>query len=198
MGLVADELYEALGHFRRKDTSGDLLVFCEAWAEPLERVYEIVRDREDGEPGWAILLSADECPVESLPYLAQFVGAVLTPDMDEAQMRAELREPSTWRRGRRAAVILAPKPTLTGTKKVIVRPATPEPGIHYIRTLKSETPDEERTRAKLRAALPAWEVLDYEAFDGYTYSDLDAGFETYAAVDAEFDSYGEILEADLP
>ena len=58
--------------------------------------------------------------------------------------------------------------------------------------------EEERVRRDLRSAVAAWSVLDYEAFDGLTYADLDAGYETYAAVTEAFAAYDDVLDSSLP
>lgn len=195
-------LYEALGYHRVTDPSRGYALrgFCEAWCSTLQPVNEIVRERDDG-PAWAILFDVDLCPAGSLPYLAQYVGVVLTPEMSEEQIREELREPTGWARGRLPAIRLAGQRTLTGTRRVIVRPRTPEVGFHYIRTLQAETPDQERTRAQLRAAVPAWEVLGYEAIDGVTWADVEASWEDWGEIAGTFESWADladILPDELP
>jgi hypothetical protein len=194
---VADILYESLGFHTDDDESGDLEAFCAAWATPLEGVYDLVRERDD-QPGWAILFDADEAPVESLPYLAQWVGVLPTPEMSAEQLREEIKAPTGWSRGTEPSIEVVGKRSLTGSQKLVIKPRTPEAGVIYIRSLASETPDEERTRRDLRAAVPAWTVLDYDAYDGATYSDIDAAHATYAEVDEAFDSYDELLQSSLP
>lgn len=195
--------YEALGWFTEKDEANDwaLLKFCAAWVGMLDPVYELARERE-GRDAWAILLDPDNCPAKGLPYLAQYVGVILTADMTEAQQRAEIKHPTGWRRGELESIVLAAQRTLTGTKRVIVHPRTPEIGSHYIRTLATETPSEERTREVLRAALPAWEKLDYEALTGVTVGDLEAGWpESVAELEGAFTDLADIEDttpAELP
>ncbi|HXS32239.1 MAG TPA: phage tail protein [Solirubrobacterales bacterium] len=197
-----EQLYEALGYHQEADpaTGYALRQFCEGWCGTLQPVHELVRERDDG-PAWAILFDVDECPAASLPYLAQYVGVVLTPEMSEADIREAIREPVGWARGRLPAIKISGKPTLTGTRRVIVRPRTPVPGAHYIRTLATETPEEERTRVRLRAAVPAWEVLDYEAIAGVTWEDVAAGWKDFAALTAAFTDFGDLadtLPTELP
>lgn len=199
---VWEQLYEALGYHRETDpaTGYTLRQFCEGWCGTLQPVHDLVRERDDGPP-WAILFDVDNCPAESLPYLAQYVGVVLTPEMSEADIRDAIREPVGWARGRLPAIKLAPKPTLSGTRRVIVRSRTPVPGAHYIRTLSSETPEVARTSARLRAAVPAWEVLDYEAITGVSWKDITAGFKDWAAVKAAFIDWADLadtLPTELP
>jgi hypothetical protein len=196
-----EELYAALGYHRETDaaTGYALRAFCEAWCSTLQPVYEIVRERNDG-PAWGILLDVDECPAASLPYLAQYVGMRLTPEMSEEQIREEIREPTGWARGRLPSIRFAGQRTLTGSRRVIIRPRTPKVGIHYIRTLLSETPKPSRTEAAFRAALPAWEPLDYEAIAGVTWADIVAGwddlddFSDLGDPDDNFDNFADLAD----
>jgi len=196
---LAEDFHEALGFHTEDDAELDypLLHFVAVLVAPLEPIYEIVRERDDSPP-WGVLFDVDECPAWALLFLSQFPGVLLEPGMTEEQQRDEIRAPTGWKRGQPEAIRIAGQRTLTGTKRIVVRPRTPVPGVHYIRTLKSETPDEERTRAALRAALPPWEVLDYEAFDGPTYTDADAAYADYDAEDEAVGTYTEDLESTLP
>lgn len=201
MGAVTDDIYESLGHFARKDESGDLLTFVEALGMPLERLNEMVGDQPDGKPGWSPVFDVDNVEPEHLPFLAQFVGARLTPEMGVEQQRAEVREPSSWRRGTTAALRTTIQRTLTGSKRVIIRERTPEPWDIYVRTLKSETPDEARTEAVARANKVAGLVLSYEAIDGVTVDDVAAGWETVDDLAEAFpsvDALAAILPDQLP
>ncbi|HUB99263.1 MAG TPA: phage tail protein [Solirubrobacterales bacterium] len=173
-----EQLYEALGFHRDGDAeNGDALRrFCEAWCAPLQPLYDLVRERDDGTAPWGILLDPERCPAESLPYLAQYVGVVITTEMNEEQIRNEITQPTGWRRGQTESIRIATRRTLKpiGEEEllVIVRPRTPEAGRHYVRTLLSQTPEPARTKAVIRAAVPAWEVLDYEAITGVTVTDV--------------------------
>lgn len=189
-------LYDSLGSHRDDDgaTNFALRRFCEAWCLPAQPLYDLVRERNDGTPGWGILFDVDRCPAACLPYLAQYVGVVITPEMSEEQIRNEIREPTGWARGREPAIRIAAQRTLTGARRVIIRPRTPKVGEHYIRTLKSETPDPVRTEAVLRAAVPAWECLDYAAIDGVAWTDIDAAWDTWADVDADFTTWGDLAD----
>jgi hypothetical protein len=201
VSTLTEELYEALGFYTTRDEEFDypLLRFCAAWVETLiDPVYEVVRDRDDGRPGWAILLDPDEAPVDSLFYLARYVGARLQPAWSEAQCRAEIKQPTTWRRGQTETMRTAIQATLTGTQRVVVRERTPEPHSLYVRTLASETPDEARTAAAVATSKVAGLLADYEPFDGYTLDDEEANFATLDAEEAVFTTLDEILEADLP
>lgn len=200
-------LYNSLGYHRDLDAGTDFTLrkFCEAWCAPLQGIYDIVRERSDS-PSWAILLDADNCPADSLPYLAQYVGVVITPEMSEQQIRNEIKEPTGWARGRPPAIRIATQRTLQSVEGeellVIIRPRTPEVGHHYVRTLLSQTPDPDRTEYVLRHAIPAWELLDYEAISGVTVADVAASakWKTVADLAAAWptvQALSEILPTDL-
>jgi hypothetical protein len=203
VSALTEEFYSALDWWAKEDEANDwaLLKVAAAWVETLlDPVYEVVRERP-GQPGWAILLDPTNCPAKALPYLAQYVGAVLTPEMDEAQQRAEIEEPTSWKRGQLPSIKLVGARGLTGTKRVIVRSRTPSVGHHYIRTLASETPSPAREEATIRAAVPAWEALDYEAIVGVSWEDVAASYADWSAVKAAFTDWADLadtLPSELP
>ncbi len=144
--------HESLGFHLEDDaaTGYQLREAVKALCAPYQPVYELLRERGDEPAPFAALLDPDRIPAQWLDFLAQMVGVIPTPEMDEAHLRAEIKQPTGWRRGEAASIKLAAQKTLTGTKRVILRARTPEVGHHFIRTLASETPDEERTRKVLR------------------------------------------------
>lgn len=193
LSLVA---YSALGWFTDADEANEwaLLLLVAALIEAnLDPVYELARERE-GEPAWSRLLDPVLGPARVLAYQAQFVGAVLTPGMDEDQQRAEIERPSSWRRGQTESIRLAAERNLTGEKWVLIRERKPEIGTEYVRTLLSETPDPDRTEADLRAATPAWLKLNYEAIEGVTWEDVSAGWEDFDALTAAFSDFAELAD----
>jgi hypothetical protein len=189
-------LYAALTPLNDPDPEEALLKFCQALCAPMQPVYDLVRER-DGQAGWAIAFDVDNAPAFVLPWLAQFVGCVLTPDMSESEQRDAIRQPSGWSRGRQPSVELAGKPTLTGTQRVVLKPRTPEVGVTYVRTLAGETPDPACTEARFRAALPAWELLDYAAFTDFTLADFAAKWKTLEEGEAAYETLEEIVD-DVP
>ncbi len=196
-------VYDATGFHQEDDpaTGYQLREAIKALCAPYEPVYSLVRERDDQPAPFALALDPDEVPAQWLPYLAQWVGAIPTPDMDEAHLRAEIKQPTGWRRGELASIKLAAQKTLTGTKRVIVRSRTPEVGHHYIRTLASETPEPSRTEAVLRANVPAWEALDYEAISGVSWADIAVSFKDWSAVKAAFIDWADLadtLPSELP
>lgn len=179
----------------------DLQKFCEALSLPQEIVKELVGEGADGEPAWSLAFDVDNCPASVLPYLAQFVGVVITPEMTEEQIRNEIRKPTGWERGQDASILIAIQRTLTGTKWVTLRPNNPETGKTYIATLLSETVSPTRTSTIARSVVPAWSVLVYEALEGVTVAALSAGkYETVATLSAAFvdvDAVTHILPSEL-
>src|SRR6476619_1508210 len=107
---VADLFYEPLGfHVEDDEEAGFALRdLCVCLGLPWQPVYDLVRERDD-QKGWTVLLDPDECPVGWLFYSAQYVGAILTPGMTEAQKRLELREPTSWKRGQLPSIELITK-----------------------------------------------------------------------------------------
>ena len=190
---LADQIYEAMGPFAEDDQSGDLRKFIEALISPAEKVYEIVGESEQ-EFGWSIALDTDLCPAVVLPWLAQWEGVTLTPDMSVAEQRQAIKDREGAARGRVATIRARIERTLTGTKRVIIRERNPSPYSLYIRTIASETPDEDLTRAAILAQKPAGIVLDYDAAVGITYIDLAADYDTYDDLTASGLTYDELAE----
>lgn len=197
-------LYEPLGYLRHLDEEegaphhNHLRMFLEGQCEPLQPLYDILRERADGTPPYGILYDPQRCPVELLPFLGAHVGAILTPDMDEAQMRAEIEAPTTWRRGQKRnkseALKLPIRKTLTGSKRVIVRERTPGPADLYVRTLIEETPDPALTERVTAESKVAGLVLDYEAIDGVTWADIAAAFKDWGEVEDTFTSWADLAD----
>lgn len=190
-----EQLYGSLGFHVDDDEANDFALrkLCEALCGPMQPVYDLVRERDD-QVGYTILLDPATCPAAFLPYLAQYPGVIPTAEMSEAQLRLEIETPTGWSRGRTSSIKVAAGRGLTGTQLVIVKPRTPEVWHHYVRTLLAETPDPTRTETTIRAATPAWEALDYEAFVGMTYADSTAKFSTYALRSAAYPTYADATE----
>src|SRR3954462_4945245 len=88
---AAEELYAALDPpFTVGDEQRDwiALKICMAiTAGRIDLLHRYLIDDVTNLPAWGIIFDPERCPVEALPYLAQFSGAVLTPEMDEAARR---------------------------------------------------------------------------------------------------------------
>ena len=192
-------LYKSLGHHQHTDESGDLQRACECLMAPTQRVYDRIRERP-GLPKGARMLDPANCEREGLPYLAQYVGIVVTPELeeDEEHFRAEIEQPTGWRRGQPESIRLAIQRTLRSIegeeKMVIIRPRTPEVGHHYVRVLSSQCPDEARSARVAREEVPAWEMLDFAAIDAVTFADITAKFETFGDLTATFRTFKDLAE----
>lgn len=190
---VAEQIYGSLGPFAEDDESGDLQRFVEGLTQPINRVYRLISEESQTYP-WSVVLDADLCPAETLPWLAQWEGVNLTPDMTEAERRQAIKDREGEARGRPATIRARIERTLTGTRRVIVRERTPGPYNLYIRTIATETPDEGRTRAAILEQKPAGLTLDYAAAVGITYIDLAADYATHGDLASAGLTYGELAE----
>lgn len=189
-----DVLYGSLGFHQDTDeeTGYQLRQLCEVLMTPYQRVYDLIRERvgpghtQRYAPG-TIMLDPDNVPAEGLRYLSQYVGAKLLPNMDEAQRRAEIKHPTTWKRGQTETIELVVKRELTGSAWIRIKPRTPGPGRVYIRVLESQCSHPDRLeQTLLTEAIPAWDLLDFEAILGVKYVDIDAGWKTYGELDEAF------------
>lgn len=185
---LAERLYELAGPLAAGD--GDrgwpLLIMCDALAQPLRQLDQVVTDREDLE-GWRVALDVDAAPAWCLAWFAQFAGVRLRPGLTEAQQREWVRTGWGVNRGTVASIRASVQTTLTGTRAVQIYER--EGGAYrlLVTTRTSETPDPAATEAALRAALPAGLVVtfetrpgqDYEKPAGWTYGDSLAAWPTY-------------------
>lgn len=197
-----EDLYESLGFHRDADEENEFALrkFCKAVCAPIEPIHQLTRERE-GQKGWTVALDPWDAPEEVLPWLAQFTGVIIAPNMTPEEIRAEIAEPTGWKRGQAPSIRLVASRELTGGKRVIIRTRTPSVGRTYIRVLKSECPNPERTETALRAALPAWELMDFAAIDGVTWADIEAGWEDFTELTGAFESFKdltEVLPTELP
>lgn len=148
-------LYEALSPaFTTLDEANDypLLRLCNALTSgTIDRVHEWVTENE-GRPGWQILLDPQRAPADVLPWLAQFDGATLRPDMTEEQKRSAIVTPEAFRRGTIPAIEQVAKRRLTGTQTIIITERYTEKAWRLlIETLEGETPEPEKTESEIIA-----------------------------------------------
>lgn len=191
---MIDAVYKDLGRFAEDDLSGQLLQFLAAIGYDIDSVAAMVGEGDHGQRTWTAVFDLDRAPSAALPWLAQFVGATVTPAMSDADVRAAIRTPDGFAVGTVAAIRSAIERTLTGTKRVIIHERTPDEGHLYVRTILSETPDPVATETALRGQKPWHLVLDYDAADGLTYIDVDNDYANYAALEAADLTYDELAE----
>jgi hypothetical protein len=196
---AALEIYEApvLAPYRQTDEAHGwaTLNFCSALTSGnIDLIHEIVSDRDSG-PGWQVLLDPQECPAAALPYLAQFVGARLTPAMSEAEQRAAIANPEGFGRGTPAAIVAVAKRRLTGTKTVLL--VEFYTGLAYrmkLVTLESETPDPDATLADvLREQKPIGIRLFFNTSPDWDWDELEEEQATWDAVGEEFATWDAVV-----
>ena len=179
----------------------DLQTLCEAisamWAEVEQ--YSLDRLDEDGNEltGYGVVFDVDLCPVEALPYLAQFVGEILPTTATEAEARRQIRTRPNGKRGTPAGIIAAARATLSNpdTDSVVLRerdaaacPTDPAYGLTIV-TFTSQTPNPAATEAAIRANLPAGIILVYTTLPGWDITSFEAaGYANITAFEAAFGS----------
>lgn len=195
---AALEVYEALDPaFTAPDEAHDwtTLNFCAALTTGnIDLIFEIVTDRDSG-PGWQILLDPELCPAVALPFLAQFVGARLTPAMSEAEQRAAIGNPEGFGRGTPAAIVAVAKRRLTGTKTVLL--VEFYTGLAYrmkLVTLESETPDPDATLADiLLEQKPIGIRLFFNTSPDWDWAELVIEQPTWKTTAEEFATWGAVV-----
>lgn len=198
---AAEVLYEALDP---AFTTGDeargwtALLFCRALTSgALSDVFDWVTDGDDGTPGWQIILNPALAPAIVLPYLAQFAGGRLTPNMSVDQQRNAIQDPEVFSRCTPDQLAAVVKRRLTGTKAVIITERYLDlPWRLRVETLDAETPDPDLTIAEIkREAKHVGIVLFFNTRSPWTYGEILAESGTYpdyTALDAAFDTYFEL------
>lgn len=195
---AAEELYASLGVLASEDEDNDwhLLKFCDALVEGLgiAMIDTYVSDSDD-RPGWQIVFDPDDSPEEALPYLGQFVGVELEPELTVAEQRLKIKLPEGFRRGTLAALEAAIQRTLTGSKTVLIEERPDGEAYQlYIRTFASETPSEDATLAAILTQKPIGIVLEpaYEAITGQSWDDLQASATDWDDVESTYADWSEV------
>jgi hypothetical protein len=180
-----------------------LAIYINAIGTMYELVEDWVRDTPDG-PGWSVLLDVNRCSDDVLPWLAQFAGVRLLPNLTPAEQRARILSTDGFRRGTLAALRGAVIPTLTGLQSLLVRERNHDPAdtpnyAYYltVRTYTSETPDPTATLNALLAQKPAGIVLDFATLNAQDYATLKLTHTNYAAVKSAYATYA-LVPADRP
>jgi hypothetical protein len=183
---AAEELYAALAPVQEAadEASGQWigLKACMALtAGKIDLLHSYLIDDEQDAPAWAIIFDPLRCPVEALPFLAQFDGAVIRPSMSEEEVRDAIRQPQAFQRGTVAQIEAICKRSLTGTKTVVVTERyTGDPWKLRVETLASETPDQARLKAELiEEAKPIGILLFFNTRVAWTWGEVKAESSTY-------------------
>lgn len=193
-------IYSELEAFAVEDESTDwtLLKFVDAiMGGSFNDLLQVVSDRPDM-PGWAMAFHPDLTPAAWLPWLAQVNGTRLAPSLTEAEQRAAIRTPAGFRRGTPAALYTAVATRLTGDDPhVLITERYGSPYNVLIRTLDSETPNEDDVREAILTQKPARLTYDYDTIPGQTWDELMASYATWDLVEAEYGTWAEVIQ-DVP
>lgn len=195
---LQEDLYASMGPLAYDDANQDwaLLKYCGAMAKALDTVNKYASD--DGDyPGWSILLDADRCPEEALPYLAQFVGVTPLAGLSVADQRIRIKSSDGMKRGTLTSLVAAIQATLTGAKTVFIGERNGSAYRLGVGTYPSETPDPAATLAAIIAQKPAGIVLDYAVAAAVTYTLVRVKYSDYDDVKATFLTYNG-LSTDTP
>lgn len=187
---LANELYEALGHAL---TDGDadqgwpLLKYCAVLTCSGQELDDLVRPHDL--PGWAKLVDVDLCPEWALPWLAQFVGTTLAPDLDESSKRLAIRKSSGFARGSVEAIRGAAQSYLRGGKTVDILERDTSSYHYTVRVYAGEVVDLAGLQSALVAAKPAGLTFSLDVRSGLTYDQIAATNRTYNQLAATWSTY---------
>jgi hypothetical protein len=188
--------YDSLMPWNSADevTGWHLLKFIAAVTADLSAMDDLVRDTDDN-PGWSIVLDADNAPVEYLPWIGQFIGADVDLNLSEADQREQVKHVAGFRRGTLASMIAAARPYLTGTKKIVGAERSGNAYNLLLRTFASETTDPTKVYNALLSQKPAGITLDYGVITGIGYATITVTAKTYDELRAEFPTYDDMTHA---
>ena len=187
VSVTAERLYEALGPMQEHDDEHGwaLLHLCDALTVSAAEVEALAADT-DTQVGWQPLLDVTTAPLKALPYLAMFVGAVVTPALSEAQARDLIRSAPGQRRGTVEAIKDAARLWLTGSKVVTV---TERPGgdayAFEVTVYAAQAVDVGQLTAAIQAAKPAGLNMTLTVISGRTVAEFEADFPVGTVADVE-------------
>lgn len=166
-GSVADDLHDALGAWasQDEDLGWPLLTFLGGIGQTLQWLSDLVRDSDDGRPGWSSAMDPDLIPAAGLDWLGQFTGVRFVDPTTEQGKRDGIKAHVNWNRGTPAAMRTAAQTTLTGNKTVNILERTSSAWTMTVVTRTSETPDAAATLKALMSQKPAGIVLTHVVSD---------------------------------
>jgi hypothetical protein len=181
---VGQRLYDAIRPWAEPyDEANDYTAAQFCAVDPLA---EVIRDQDDGTPGWAIIWDPDLCPVLFLPFLGRLVGIDFRgTGYTEAQMRTAIRERPGFKRGTPDAIKSAARRHLTGTQYVALIEKNGGPGHFTVVVRTSESPDLWAIRQAVLEQKPAGLTFDIVQSDAPT---VDEGTLTIDAVPETIDA----------
>jgi hypothetical protein len=175
VSATAERLYEAMGPMQDQDETHGwaLLKLCDALTVSAAEVEAFAADT-DTQAGWGPLLDVTAAPAKVLPYLAMFVGALITPALSVDQQRDLIRAAPGRRRGTPEAIKDAARLWLSGAKYVSLSERVG--GNAYaveVVVYESEVVDEDQLMASILAATPAGLALTITVSPGWTIAEME-------------------------
>lgn len=170
-----------------------LAYLCGAMAAMFDPIADIVRDQDDGSPGWSTLFKIQAVNSVWLPWLAQFVGVVLTGITDPNAQRQAIENLTNFQRGSTKGLATAAALTLTGSQTVLVTEFyTGGAWNMHVVTWTEETPNPQVTLNIILAMKRIGIVLTYETLPKKNYAVLAASHPTYSAMEAVHTNYDDL------
>lgn len=184
MSIGADALAACPEYVREADdgTLAALLDCVGAQVDPLQTWLDNPAQAVDP---WTV-------PFERLPWVAALAGVDIE-GVPDADLRAFIASDTTRNRGNVAAIQLRVGLTLTGSKTVLITsPYSGSADRILVQTFTAETPDTAATEAAVRAEVPAWMRLTYQAIAGQTYAQMATDYPTYGDMNTTGKTYGTL------
>ena len=198
---TAERLYTALGPLPQGDEAQGwpLLRFCGVVTGPVAEVDGLASDT-DTQVGWGPLLDVSLAPTKALPWLGQFVGAVVPEGMPDADARTLIEHAPGLKRGTPAAIVAATRLYLSGSGLVTLTERVG--GDAYavdVAVFGAQVTDLPALTAAVQATLPAGMLLTVTVASGWTIADMEARYVagTVADVEADFATI-HLFESELP
>lgn len=186
----AQELYDQLKPLSwDEENQGDALwKYCQALAAPFEPVYDLVRDLDTGEPGWARLLDPNNAPAEYLPWLRQVAGVTPIRGESNEALRQRIINAENYRRG--TPSLINETAARLGATVFLMQERFTSPWT--VRLLFTAAQHNATIEAAIRAIIPAGLVVTVAFWSGLLYSNLTSGYASYTALAAAFTNYNDI------
>lgn len=169
--------------------TSDFGLYIDGLVQLVSEIETLIRDTDDGKPGWSSIVDLDRATTDGLSWLAQFVGVVARDGLSDSAQRSWIRAQAGQSRGTLQSIIAAAQLSLTGTKQVIVRERFGGAYNLTIITRTSETPNSAQTLADILTQKPAGIILTYTVLTGQDYQILFTNKATYQAVFTGYVTY---------
>lgn len=202
IGSFAEPIYENMEPVAKAEPglNWPLATYIGALGQMFQDIEDMARE-QNGYPGYSQLVDVNRVRADRLPWLAQFIGAVLPQrlpgETDEAyvsRMRGFIKDPSHFKRGSVAMITWVAQQRLTGTRSVYIRERDTSPYHYTVVTRTSETPDPAGTLADLKAAKPAGLILAHNLVAGWDWFGVDGQYASWDALNAAHTSWNDLQE----